>query len=568
MAVVGGRMEAVAPRRTMFAPDYLRLAALAAVSVAVHSWLIGHAPVTARDGIGFARYAICLQTPRDANPPGVDPAKAIATSLDVVAVQQQAPGYPVAVALAAKFVRRTQGIPDLDAPRHAVQFLLAAQLVSAAAAVLLVVPTYLIGRMLFGRSVGFAAALLFQILPVPAHLTSDALSEGVYLLSAATALMFAVRAVRRPGVGGFLVCGLAVGASYLVRLEGLMVAAALGAVAGWLGLTRRWPRDQTLGRLTALGVGVALIAGPYVLLIGKLSNKPTANDAVPSLINPRQKLIEGNAGRGGPVVAAPLFAKWWTVPSEAGPVGVVGPAAAAALEETGKGLHYVGAGFALLGVFFLRRRVAAEPGLALLLTLAGTNLLVLVALGTTGYYVQGKHTFYVSERHTVLLVLIGCYFVAAALEPLAALLSSVPKVGRFWAGRFAPTGLLVALVVAALPTTLKPLHPHREGHKHAGAWLAANLREADCLIDPFEWAQWYSGRSLYRVPADPPRPEVTYAVLDDKDHDDDHARLPRMKDARNVAADGRAAVVYFWPEDGPEATAKVKVYRLVRPAAK
>ena len=43
----------------------------------------------------------------------------------------------------------------------------------AIAGILLVFPSYLIGRMLFGRSVGFAAAPLFQVLPVPAHVTTS-----------------------------------------------------------------------------------------------------------------------------------------------------------------------------------------------------------------------------------------------------------------------------------------------------------------------------------------------------------------------------------------------------------
>src|SRR5207248_230773 len=177
------------------------------------------------------------------------------------------------------------------------------------------------GRMLFGRNVAFAAALLFQVLPVPARITSDGLSEGLYLLTVAGALVLGVRAVRRPGVGGFLVCGLATGLGYLVRPEGLMVAGAVGLVAGWLGLVRKWPRD-----------------------------------------------------------AAP--------------------------------------GLALLGVFALRRRLTTDPGLCVLVALVGLNAAVLVGLGVTGYYVNGKHTGYVSERHTVLLVLVGCLFAAAALAPV------------------------------------------------------------------------------------------------------------------------------------------------------
>ena len=91
-------------------------------------------------------------------------------------------------------------------------------------------------------------------------------------------MLLGVRAVRRPGVGGFLLCGLATGQSYLVRPEGLMVAVAVGVVAAWLGIARSGRASVALGRLAALGVGVALVAVPYMVLIGKLTNKPTAND--------------------------------------------------------------------------------------------------------------------------------------------------------------------------------------------------------------------------------------------------------------------------------------------------
>src|SRR5262245_27165224 len=255
-AIVGGRIEAVAPRRSLFGPDYLRLAAVAVVAVAVHAWLIAHTAVTARDGIGFARYALAIQSPHASVVPW-DPDR---TALDVIKSQEHPPGYPVAIWFTAKFVRHLMPLP-LPLPDST---LLAAQLVSAIAGVLLVVPTYLLGRMLFSRNVGFAAALLFQVLPVPARLTSDGLAEGLYLLVSAAALVVGVRAVRRPGVGGFLLCGLTCGLSYLVRPEGLMVAVAVGLVAAWLGLTRKWPRDVALGRLIALGVGVALVAGSYM----------------------------------------------------------------------------------------------------------------------------------------------------------------------------------------------------------------------------------------------------------------------------------------------------------------
>ncbi|HYH68618.1 MAG TPA: glycosyltransferase family 39 protein [Urbifossiella sp.] len=529
---VGGRLEAVARKRVLAAPDYLRLGVLLLVAAAVHLWLVTHTATTARDGIGFARYAINLQSPHQ-TATGHDPAR---TVLQIVGVAQHPPAYPVAIWAVAKVVRRMGELPLPEA------YLLAAQIVSAAAGVLLVVPTYLTGRMLFGRSAGFAAALLLQVLPTPARLTSDALTEGMYLFGASTAVMLGVRAVRRPTVGGFLLCGLATGFTYLVRPEGLLIAAGVGVTAVALLAARRWPLDLTLGRLAGLTVGVALVAGPYMAVINGLTNKTTGKDMLNPSVNPRANLFnQGPKAEARPVVAAPLFAEW----REGGENPVVW-AAGAVVVETVKALYYVPAVLALLGVVLLRRRVAADPGLWCLLILAGLSALLLTVVGIKAGYV--------SERHTLLLVMIGCVFAAAALEPVALLLRN--RVRAEW--------LLVGIAVAAIPATLKPLHANREGFKHAGRWMAENVTPADCVIDPFEWAQFYSGRSLYGVPPDPEKPVNTFAVVDDRTRADEHVRLPRLDLAIDVLKNGNSRVVYHWPENVPESEAKVKVYRLTR----
>lgn len=529
---VGGRMEAVARKRVLAAPDYLRLGVLLLVATAVHVWLVTHTATTARDGVGFARNAISLQSPHQ-TATGHDPGRSVLT---VIKEAQHPPAYPVAIWLVGKIVRNAGSLSHPEA------YLLAAQIVSAAAGVLLVVPVYLTGRMLFGRSVGFAAALLLQVLPTPARLTSDALTEGMYLLGASTAVMLGVRAVRRPGVGGFLLCGLATGFTYLVRPEGLLIAAGVGTTAVALLASRRWPLDLTLGRLAALVVGVAFVAGPYVYVIGKLSNKPTSDEMLTPSINPRAKLFEQAPKTGAmAVVTVPLFAEW----REGGESRVVWAAGAVA-SETVMALFYVPAALAVIGVILLRRRVVADPGLWCLLILAGLSGLLLTAVGVKAGYV--------SERHTLLLVMIGCVLAAAALEPLAELVRN--RVRAEW--------LLVGIALAALPATLKPLHANREGFKHAGRWMAEHVTPADCVIDPFEWAQFYSGRSLYGVPTDPANPPHTYAVADDRTRPDQHGRLPRLDQAIDVMTNGNSRVVYHWPEDVPEADAKVFVYRLSR----
>jgi 4-amino-4-deoxy-L-arabinose transferase-like glycosyltransferase len=544
MAVIGGRMEAVVRPRTLRGADYARIALAVAASLAVHLWLVGHTAVTARDSMGFARYALCIQSPEAAEPERNEKRLAI----DIIRKAEQAPGYPVCVWLMAKVVRTAHpGAPLSEST------LLAAQLVSVFAAALLVVPVYLIGRMLFGRFAGFSAALLFQVLPTPARITSDGLTEGVYLLLVAVAVLLGMRAVRKPGVGPFLLCGFAAGATSLVRLEGLMVALAVAPVALWMGVTRKWPRDLALGRLTALAVGVGLVAVPYMVFIGKISNKPTANQIFSPNpgdpgSDPLWKMKKGELPVAGPQV----FAGFWNDSASGARPEVV--AAGMLGKELAKSTFYAPLALAVFGLVVLRKRIVREPGAWVLLTLAAVNIGILMVLGTK--------IGYVSERHTLVLVLIACVFAGAALEPFAALLSRIPRVGHVWAGRYATVGLLLALAVSALPATLKPLHPQREGHKHAGKWLKENAKPGDIVIDPFCWADWYAERTLYHIPPDPENGAVLYVVLDNKTRPEEHTRLPRMQLAKDVAASG--VVVYSWPENVPPEQASVKIYKTTR----
>jgi hypothetical protein len=537
---VGGRIETVQRHQTLFAADYWRLAGLVLVAVAVHAWLIAHTALTARDSLGFARLALCFETPSAAPPIDHDRPN---YTLDHVRAAEQPPGYPLAVWAVDAVHRHLSDRPVAD------RVLLSCQLANALATVLLVVPMYLIGRMLFGRNTGFAAALLFQVLPVPARITSDGLTEGVYLLVTGVAVVLGVRAVRQPRISGFLLCGLAAGASYLVRPEGLLVAAAPAAVVLWFGLTRHWPRDIALGRLTALVVGVALVAGPYIILIGKLSNKPTHG-----------ALIEGTPGpifKGGfdsklVTVGRPLVAAWWDPARDAGTQRDLW-ATKAVLKELSQSGNYVVWPLAAFAALALRRRFATEPGLwVLALLVAGNAALLLYMAARVGY---------VSERHTMLLTTIGCQFAAAGLPLLAAAVGQLlPRIDRLGV-RVTAAGLLVALVASALPFALKSMHPHRQGHKHAGLWLSSRLTADDAIVDPYCWAEWYAGRTLYRTAWNPKTSRNTYVIVENTSASP-HSRLPELPTAKRLTEDPSARVVYHWPENVSKDEAAVKVYKL------
>lgn len=537
---VGGQLETVPARKTLFGLDYRRIVVVLVVSATVHAWLLVHTAVPARDSLGYARFALNLVDPLAGA--GGEPRQRI----DVIKTAEHPPGYPLAVLCAERVLFRLTSLPIAE------RALLATQLANAVAGVLLVVPLYLIGRIVFGRDVGFAAALLFSVLPVPARVTSDGLSEGTYLLVMAMAVLIAVRTVRRPSVGGFLVCGMATGASYLVRPEGLMLVIAVGAMLIALAIRRHWPREAVWGWLAALGVGVALVAVPYMLLIGKITNKPSGKYLADPMNNVKPRIYPGQAHLQESCTAGPVFAAWWNPQLDEGKNRLVWAARAVAA-ETIKALHYVVAVLAVIGVCMRREQLfVPDAGLWLVLALIGLNSALLVYLAVC--------LGYVSERHTVLIVMLACILAAAALEPLSRWLAALPGVGRLivWPGMM-PHLLLAVLVVVALPYTLKPLHPQRVGHKYAGLWLSLHLNEGDHLVDPLTWAEWYAGRTIYRTVEYKGRPAFTWVVIE-TGKTSPHSRLPQWEWAKELARRGER--VYRWPEDAPEGAFAVEVYRI------
>jgi hypothetical protein len=145
--------------------------------------------------------------------------------------------------------------------------------------------------------------------------------------------------------------------------------------------------------------------------------------------------------------------------------------------------------------------------------------------------------------------------------------------------------LLVGLACSGLVEGLRPLHANRAGHHAAGRWLAEHAQPADPVIDPFCWASYYAGRLFQEgrpvaAPADY-RP-TQYVVVEGKSSEaphcrpkslaswlfgpgtvpdrpeGEHPRLPLMTEALSLTQHGQ--LVYHWPEQVPEANARVKVY--------
>jgi hypothetical protein len=515
--------------------EFAFLTLLLLFAAASRAWLIGHTEVAARDSVGFIRYALELER---------DPWK------EVLKRNLQHPGYP-AVLLAVSWPVR-----QLCGGTSATSMQLSAQLASALAGVLLILPMYYLGREFFGRRTAFWGTALFQCLPVSARVMSDGLSEATFLLFVTIALLLAVRGLRGRSVAAFTGCGFFSALAYLTRPEGALIVAATGLVLACIQFLSawRWPWPRALACMAALLLAATAVASPYVIVNGRMTNKPTS-----------RRLWETTAPEPTPVgwhgVHGPLTASVLAVyaPETLKDRRLWGLYAIAT--EVTKDLHYLAVLPFLIGLWSFHERLKMRSGAWVLLVLCLLHFLILWRVAV----VVG----YVSDRHVLVLVLCGVFIAADGAFVLSAMLTLLAQWHRNARAtkpvRSAESGklavvLFLVLLGFGLAEALKPLHANRAGHRQAGLWLAAHTSAADPIVDPFCWAHYYAGRVFGegRTPAMPSGSVPTQYVVMEQSSTSEHSRLPTINYARGLAARGQ--VVYHWPVDKPEASAKILVY--------
>jgi hypothetical protein len=269
-----------------------------------------------------------------------------------------------------------------------------------------------------------------------------------------------------------------------------------------------------------------------------LTNKPTARDLLPG------NDLEANIQSSCP--SPLLVAAFWNDDLQGQSRSIW--AAKMLAQETTKSFHYVGVGLAVLGLWWQRRRLSVEPALWLLVVLATAHAVILWRMAC----IKG----YVSDRHTLMIVVPGSIWMSAAIVELSTRIAAWRKLN--WLPEARATATLTAVLFACcLPTIWKPLHANRAGHHAAGCWMARNITQQDEVIDPFAWASFYSG-SKFREGVSTAPPRNRYVVIENSSNL--HTRLPLMPMARALAEKGEP--VYHWPEKQSPDQAIVIVYRV------
>jgi 4-amino-4-deoxy-L-arabinose transferase-like glycosyltransferase len=277
---------------------------------------------------------------------------------------------------------------------------LSAQLTSALAGILLVVPMFFLGRQLFDGRVAFWGTLLFQCLPASGRLMADGLSEPLFLLLATSSLALAAHSLRTGSVLGLGLCGLFGGLAYLTRPEGALIPLMTGVVLVAMQALRPWRRPWGTFLLggASLSAATLVVAVPFMLLIGGVTVKPAGHEIMgtPAYDAPTWK---SPIPEGAGLTLGPLWAVW--DPRPFGPNGEPPSrrfwALGALGVSLGKGLGHVLWAPALLALWAFRDRFRRVPGTWVLLLVS----LALVAL----LYRVACFLGYMSERHLMLILL-------------------------------------------------------------------------------------------------------------------------------------------------------------------
>lgn len=174
------------------------------------------------------------------------------------------PGYPGLVALAAQFIGLVGGAGVAADSPPIVE--LAARSVSALAGALLVPVVVLLARRTIGPRAAWVAGLLVLAHPNLVDPSTQALTEMTFALTLALCLLLLGPTAGLARVG---LAGLAAGGAFLLRPEGLILAAGLTAALMLGGVVERTPRPTRVRGALLFAVLAALVTVPHVARVSR-----------------------------------------------------------------------------------------------------------------------------------------------------------------------------------------------------------------------------------------------------------------------------------------------------------
>ncbi len=478
------------------------LVAIVLLAAALHAIGMARAILPAQDGLKFIRIAREFQT---------------RPWIDAIRGADQHPLYPALVAVAEPVVSLFLG-------KGPETWRVAAQSVSAIAAVALLFPLFGLARVLFNEQIATLAAVIYVLLPLPSEVGHDTLSDSLALLGFVSALRLGEMALHSRGWNASVACGLVAGLGFLTRPEVLVVPAAVVLVTAmrwrlpsWAGrlpsrsrspspALRRGMRGfflpippRTVGKLVALAVPFLVTIGTYALIKGEVSEKLALRQGVGLAVR-----APTTRPGGHPLPAGLEDPRWDFSPKEESEE----PSSTSSVSvlrllvwQWAEGLVGVFAFFATWGLVrdqFIRGLLNDGEDRARTRRRSGGRRLIAayLALFTAVLVRHAMKMGYLSGRHTLTLVIVSVPWAAAGIWVCARRLAEK----RQWSDRLARTigaTALAASILVGVAFQVRPGHPSRWGHWAAGQWLRTHAAPGEAVLDTRGWAAFVSGRPSY-----------------------------------------------------------------------
>ncbi len=434
------------------------------LSAVLHVAGMVRTPLPAQDGLKFLRFARQFQARPWA---------------EVVRSSDQHPLYSALIAAAEPVASLFLG-PGSESWR------VAAQGVSALAALVLLWPLHAMTRRLFGERAANLAVLFYALLPYPAAISRDTLSDSLALAFTVAALCLGEATLRTRSWWAAIGSGTMAGLGFLTRPEVALVPPVV-VLAGMLRW-RTWADEMRMAaRLAALSAVAAAFVGSYALVKGEVSEKLAFRRST-------SLGVDAHGARKPPPLLPPGLDDPrfdFSPKEEAGNIDLKHDPVEAAcrlVREWAEGITWVFIPVVLWGI----ARGRAEAGSS-----DGRRMILIHVLSFSAIAIRHAETLgYLSGRHALGLIALSVPWAAAGtlawVDGFPARRGLTPAQGR----RLGYAGLLIVAVVGIVAQA-RAGHPSRWGHLAAGAWLAERAKPGEAVLDTRGWASFVKGGPAY-----------------------------------------------------------------------
>lgn len=443
---------------------------LLAIAFCIGIYLIITTVLIAKDGITFIEFAKDLE---------FSPIEAIKSAY-------QHPGYPFLIMALHKIVSVGNDVSSLS------QWIYCAQATALISRLMSVVLLYFAGQKIVGARFSFWAVLILIVLPEPAKLGSDALSDWPHLLFLSCGFLLLILGAANRNWWLFGFTGLATGIGYLIRPEcvQIMIFATL-----WLGLQMFWPqRSMSRGKVVfafmLLVVGFFAAAGPYMKFKGAVFPK---KQLVQSISEQEYSGIceQGIRARSNGIYTCSF------APSD------IAGAAGKLVERVSETLMWFFVPALLIGMYkYFKKRDWRELECFFVIVLIILNIAVMISL----YCKFG----YMSRRHTLPLVVFTIFYIPVGLDALARWLDK--KFSKEAKLDFWFSILLIVGISICSPKLLRPMRIEKQSYREASRWLAENTGKDEVIAVSDLRISFYAERRGMKYNGGPMSGEARFAV--------------------------------------------------------